>query len=156
MSRGLERLFDARKIGRLVYQAVSHLLYYPEIWQVLCSSLSISTDLINRRLLAYTWCNNVGLKHDEAMSTLPPGMEADPSRSCLPLPTPPTPVSFSYRQLPPPIRIRRAQGPKKTIRRRPHDIRQAPYDFAYAPRFPILSLLRQKRQTLEDGTIPGT
>ena len=42
-------------------------------------SLSLS-DPVNHRFVAYTWTNSVG-KHDEAMSILRAGMEANPSRS---------------------------------------------------------------------------
>jgi cleavage stimulation factor subunit 3 len=62
-------------------KAVIRMRYYTEIWYegFFLLSLDIKVNMYDNRFMAYTWTNSVG-KHDEAMSILRAGMEANPRR----------------------------------------------------------------------------
>jgi len=58
-------------------KAVIRMRYYTEIWCVLRHNYKIFGLIVNR-FMAYTWTNSVG-KHDEALSILKAGLEANPA-----------------------------------------------------------------------------
>ena len=68
------------RIQGVYRKAVIRLRYYSEIWHVVYLLFyTYLLTLLFLRFMAYTWTNSVG-KHDEAMSILKAGMEANPSR----------------------------------------------------------------------------